>query len=452
MNNITNKEEQIDNFSIKYQASDGKGSVFISYQSNSKEDAIKLSKYLESNDINTWYAPRNIEVGEYWAQKLGEALQNCKALLLLFTKDADNSDHVYREINLADMYKKPILWINLDATTPKNLIYYLNSIQWYESKDYSQLCDILKSDDIHNELMNHQYFTQPNDVRDYAFENFAKGIYAFDTAEEAAQCAARVYFEVAQQKKNKTILLPTGRSAKKIFYEMIKIADKYKKCPFGKNYIMNDTETLNVTMDDKTSRIKAIRENLLDLLKKMKKGVKDKNLKFYGLNGDKQTPENFAREILSMYPPSVYGISVSPYMEIIGYCNGEHDESIIYDTPQLVQITKDTQQYIDYRQSHEMIYSIGLGTALNTELLMILAFDDNLQENNNYSYEISKSNAIKRLFKGEKTPNVPLTMLRNHPNAYVIITKEIAKKAGIEEHTITKFSPKEAAECITGKK
>lgn len=437
---------------IKYEPSDGVNSVFISYQSNSKDKAIELSNILENNGINTWYAPRNIELGEYWAKKLGQAISNCKALLLLYTREADNSIHVYREVTLADSFKKPILWIKLDSTNPDNLIYYLNSIQWYESNDYNYLCDILKSNDIHNKLLNNSSCTKKEIFDNLSYEYWTKNIYSFDTSEEAAECAARVYFGKAQMDSNKTILLPTGRSGKKIFYEMIKIANEYRKCPFGKNYIMNDTETLNVSMNDKTSRIKVINESLIDVLENMKKGIKPKYLKFYGLNSGKSSPDQNAEEQLSKYPPSVYGISVSPYMEIVGYCNGDHKESIINDGPKIIKISKDTQQYIDYRQVYEMIYTIGLGTVLNTELLMILAFDDNLQENTNYNYEISKSNAIKRLFKGKETSAVPLTMLRKHKNAYVIITKKIAHKAGIEDYSISNMTPKEAAECILEKK
>lgn len=440
----------VKNNDIKYEPSDGKDCIFISYQSNSKTEAIKLSNLLEKNKIKTWYAPRNIEAGSQWAIKLGEAIKSCKALLLLFTKDADISTHVYREVNLADTFSKPILWINLDDTKPNNLIYYLNSIQWYESSDYTYLCDILKSDNIRQEILNNEA-VEKKDFDNLPFNQWAKSIYAFDTAEEAAECTARVYFEVANREKNKLVLLPTGRSAKKVFYEMIKLSRNYKKNPFGKNFIMNDSEMLGVSMSDKTSRIRIINENLIEILKKMGKAPKQKYLTFYGMSGSKMTPDEFAKNMLAKHKTIVYGISVSPYMEIIGYSNGDNEPDIINDLPKVVKLTKDTQKYIDYRQTHELMHSIGLNAVLESEIMMVLAFDDNQQDGNGYSYEISKSNAIKRLFKGEETSKVPLTMLRKHSNAHVIITKEIAIKAGIIDYAIIDISPEEASLCITRK-
>ena len=420
--------------------------VFLSYQSNSKNEVIKLSNTLENNGINTWYAPRDIDAGEKWEKKIVEAIKKCKALLLLFTKDADKSNHVYREVNIADMFHKPILWIKLDFSSPDNLIYYLSSIQWYDSKDFTKLCDLLKSTNLTNELKENSLINtyKPSFKVD---SSWCKGIYAFDTPEEAAECAARVYFLMAQKNKNKTILLPTGRSAKKVFVEMIKLLPYYKNNPFGKNYLINDTETINVNYTDKTSRIKAINDNLVNILNSTKHKIKDKYLQYFGFYKDNINPIDHAKNQLLKFPPLVYGISVSPYMEIIGYCNGDHDDSIINDKPKMIKITNETLNYIDNRQEFDMIYTIGLKAAFDTKLLMILAFDDNIQ--NSLDIEVSKSNAIKRLFTGDMTTTVPLTLLRKHKNAFTIITKEIAKKAGILDLAVSNFTPLEAAECIT---
>ena len=41
---------------VKYQASDGDGCIFISYQKKSFDDLKIISDYLEANGIKTWYA------------------------------------------------------------------------------------------------------------------------------------------------------------------------------------------------------------------------------------------------------------------------------------------------------------------------------------------------------------------------------------------------------------
>lgn len=426
---------------IKYEPSDGKDSIFISYQSNSKDTIINFSNMFEQNGCKTWYAPRNIACGHEWSIDIKNAISNCKVLLLVFTHDADNSEQVYREITLADYYKKPVLWINLDKSRPDNLLYFLGAIQWYESSTYDDLIEILKKDNISEYLKSNRNKLKKEIIDEKEFNNFTKAIYAFETPEDAARCAARVYFEKAQIVKNNLFLLPTGRSGKRVFYEMIKIASEYKK-PFGKNYIMNDTETIGVKTNDKTSRFNAIDENLLKVLDTLNKKPKDKYIIKFGMN-NKLEPEEYAKEIIDDLDVSVYGISISPYMEIIGYCNGKHEKSE-FGGPRIIEITKDTKEYIDNRQKVSSIYTVGMQTVYKSDILMILAFDDNAQEN----LEASKSVAINRLFRGEKTIDVPLTCLRDHNNAYVITTKEIASKAKILEYAITNISPEEAAKCI----
>ena len=81
-------------------------------------------------------------------------------------------------------------------------------------------------------------------------------------------------------------------------------------------------------------------------------------------------------------------------------------------------------------------YGVGI---INPQQGILIAFENN------------KSNAIKRLFREKEDPQIPVSLLRRHKNACVIITKEIAQKANIESITITGLSPQEAAECILKK-
>ncbi len=432
---------------IKYESSDGTDRIFISYQRDSFDFVLKLSDYLESNGIKTWYAPRNIKFSGLWPEKLHEAIQNCKALLLLYTQNADKSKHVMREVSIADEYNKPILWLKLDRTEPKSktLKYFLELIQTVEYQEDGQVFEILRdifsADKINTDLSANAHVRATTATSDISVEPWARGIYAFDTADEAAECAARVYFNIAERTPESTVLLPTGRSAKSIFQAMLRVvANEYDACPFKNVYLMNDTETFGVKPTHQTSRIKAINDNLLNILTLMNRGVPDEAIKFFGDTGDDCEPEDIAREQLAKYPPSVYGVSVSPYMEIMGYDVGLHGDNIVNDGPRVVDVTDETKEYIDSKQKSHSIYTVGMKSALESETLMILAFTKD------------KSNAIERLFKESIDPEFPITMLRKHNNAYVIITKDIAEKSGLSNFAITDLSPKEAAECISKNK
>ena len=432
---------------IRYEYSDGKDRVFISYQRESFDFVLMLSEYLEQNGVKTWYAPRNIKLSGLWPDKLHEAIENCKCLLLLYTEQADKSKHVIREVAIADEYNKPIMWLKLDASEPKSKVlkYFLKLVQTVEYKEDIALMEalrgVLKKEVISFDELNKTVAVENESRFDIKAEPWAKGVYAFDSPDEAAECVARVYFSVANTHPDTTVLLPTGRSAKRLFQAMLRItATEYETCPFANTYLMNDTETFGVKKTHQTSRIKAINDNLIQILAAMNRAPDKSRLHYFGESGNEIEPEEQAARNLQMYPPSVYGISISPYMEIIGYDLGKHKDSIIHDGPRVIEVTDETKDYIDKKQKSHSIYTVGLKTALSADTLMMLAFEPN------------KSNAIERLFKEKIDPTIPITLLRNHKNAYLIITKEIAEKANIMEFATLDLSPKEAAECILQKK
>lgn len=443
---MTEEKRDMIEHEIKYEYSDGKDRIFISYQRKSFPFVLKLSEYLESRGIKTWYAPRNIQLEGLWPEKLHEAIQNCKAMLLLYTEDADKSKHVIREISIADDCDKPILWLKLDSTEPnsKVLKYYLSLVQTIEYANDDAILDALygalSKERISFEGLTEEWGASSESTDDIAPDNWARGIYAFNTVDDAAECAARVYFSVCNEEPGTTALLPTGRSAKDLFQSMLRVtAAEYGTNPFGDAYLMNDTETFGVRQTHPTSRIRAINDNLINILKLMNRAPEDSHLTYFGSSDSDDEPEDVCADNLDKHPPSVYGISISPYMEIMGYDLGLHTESILGDGPRVINVLEETRSYIDERQKTNAIYTVGLGTALRSELVMILAFESN------------KSSAIERLLKEREDPHVPVSLLRAHKNAHIIITKDIAKRAKIENLAIMGLSPKEAAKCIVGK-
>lgn len=245
--------DKTDFSSVKYESSDGTGRVFISYQKKSFDFVMDLSQYLEKNGVKTWYAPRNIKISGKWPEKLCEAISNCRALLLLYTDEADKSRHVMREVQIADDENKPIIWMRLDNSQPsKTLKYFLSLIQSinYETdrkeKIENLLLSILKKEPVDAEVLKENTQQLYQSTKNLKPVTWSKGIFAFDNQDDAGECVARVYFEMAQKIPFGTVLLPTGRSARTVFYSMLRVSSEYSKCPFGSAYIMNDTETFGV--------------------------------------------------------------------------------------------------------------------------------------------------------------------------------------------------------------
>lgn len=400
-----------------------------------------LSRYLEKNDIIAWYAPRDIPTGADWPNEIENAIASCSAFILLFCAKADSSQQVKRELALADKYKKPVFWVKIENVEPNNLGYFLTATQWLNWLD--------NRDDTLEQLVRDIYSIEksnPSDKDDYVHGAYAqrektwvKGLLAFSSDRDAAECAARVYFNMAQDHPDSSMVLPTGRSATMIFRAMCKIADEYDGCPFGESHIISDTETFGVWSEHETSRTKHIKDMLLVPLKRKHKEPSEEQLHLLsGVYTDEDTIKS-AQKTIRLYLPAVHAVSLSPLGEILAYEVGTYNDidEIIDDAPRIVEVGEHSKKYIDPNQPSKSILTIGMGTALQAEVLLIVAFD------------LQKASIINRLFYGPMTAGIPATLLRNHPNAYVLTTEKVANEAKVIDIASNIKNAIEAAKWIT---
>ncbi|MEY8428680.1 TIR domain-containing protein [Lachnospiraceae bacterium 46-15] len=418
-----------------------KKKVFLSHHSSKVELVEHLSRYLEKNDIGAWYAPRNIPTGGDWPNEIENAIASCSAFILLFCAKADSSQQVKRELALADKYKKPVFWVKIENVEPNNLGYFLTATQWLNWLDNRDdtlerlVKDICSMEETYIE-------NSKSNVEGSSFQRektWVKGLLAFSSDRESAECAARVYFNMAKDHPDSTMVLPTGRSATMIFRAMNKIADEYEGCPFGEAHIISDTETFGVWSEHETSRTKHIKDMLLLPLKRKHKEPSEEQLHLLsGVYTDKD-PIKSAQKVIRIYPPAVHAVSLSPLGEILAYEVGTYNdmEEIIDDAPRIVEVGEHSKRYIDPNQPSKSILTIGLGTALQSEVLLIVAF------------ELQKASIINRLFNGPMTAGIPATLLRNHPNAYVLTTEKVANEAKVMDLSCDIKNAKEAAKWIT---
>ena len=117
------------------------GKIFISYKSEEYKIAEHLAKYLEGRGFETWFAPRNIIKGgggDYDTQ-IDNAIKDCRAFILLLSKNSDISKQVKRELKLAlDDYDKGVFPLRIDDVKPDNLRYLLGTIhivEWLNKRD-----------------------------------------------------------------------------------------------------------------------------------------------------------------------------------------------------------------------------------------------------------------------------------------------------------------------------
>ena len=419
--------------------------IFLSHHSSKFELVTHLSRYLERNGLNTWYAPRNIHSGEVWDEAILNAIKNCKAVILLFCAQADSSRQVKRELALADKYKKSVFWLRVEKVEPNNLSYFLTSTQWLDWLDErDDTLDQLVRDISQLSIKNSTPF---NPIEDTANEStsqnkiisWTKHIFAFPSQRKAAECAARAYYEIANEKPFSTIILPTGRSATMIFRAMISVSSEYDGCPFGEAPIMSDTETFGVWSGHETSRTKHINDMLIEPLRLKGKAPSKEQLHLLSGVYTEEDPVKNARKVLRLYPPSIHAVSISPLGEILAYEVGTYSDidDIIDDTPKIVEVGEHSKKYIDPNQPSKSILTVGIGTMMSAEILLILAFD------------IQKANIVRRLFEGPITAGIPATLLRKHPNSFLITTEKVAVEAGIIDYADTNINVEDAVKWIT---
>lgn len=109
--------------------------LFVSHSSIDAEIAQTLVGEFEARGISCWVAPRDIPVGGSYQAEIVDAIDGCKAVLLVFSAATNTSEHVLREVELAVQGKKPILPIRIDGALPSGgLKYVLTNKQWIERK------------------------------------------------------------------------------------------------------------------------------------------------------------------------------------------------------------------------------------------------------------------------------------------------------------------------------
>lgn len=108
--------------------------VFISYSHADASLREAVVQKLETAGIQCWYAPRNIQPGEEWADAIINGLKNSKVMILIFTSSSNASVQVLREVGLAVDFKKAIIPFKCDETMPSgSMQYYLSTLHWMDS-------------------------------------------------------------------------------------------------------------------------------------------------------------------------------------------------------------------------------------------------------------------------------------------------------------------------------
>lgn len=109
------------------------GTVFISYAhaDNAAVEPVVVAVKDAGRDV--WIDKGGIKPGENWAGEIVRGIKGAKGVMVMCSPSAFESDHIKREVYLADRYKKPMLPVFIaEAKPPEDFEYFFASVQWLE--------------------------------------------------------------------------------------------------------------------------------------------------------------------------------------------------------------------------------------------------------------------------------------------------------------------------------
>jgi hypothetical protein len=108
--------------------------VFISDASKDKIVADTVCARLEAAGIRCWIAPRDIVAGTSYGEAIIDAIHGAKAMVLVFSSNANASGHIPKEVERAVSNGVAILPFRIEDVAPgKSLDYFIGSVHWLDA-------------------------------------------------------------------------------------------------------------------------------------------------------------------------------------------------------------------------------------------------------------------------------------------------------------------------------
>jgi TIR domain len=108
--------------------------VFISHSSADRAIAVNVCEALERRGLGCWLASRDIGPGENFQEAIVRAIRSVRAMVLVFTGNANNSNEIKKEIALASQNRLIVIPLRVEDVLPSDaFIYELSTRQWIDA-------------------------------------------------------------------------------------------------------------------------------------------------------------------------------------------------------------------------------------------------------------------------------------------------------------------------------
>ena len=108
--------------------------VFISYATADRKEALGICKAIERRGTQCWISTRDVAPGENYQEEIVRAIRDARALVLVFSKAANNSDEIKKELSLASRHHVPVMALRIEDIEPSDAFAYeLSTRQWIDA-------------------------------------------------------------------------------------------------------------------------------------------------------------------------------------------------------------------------------------------------------------------------------------------------------------------------------
>lgn len=122
-----------------------RGSVFISYATADRNEALKVTKAIERRGTRCWISMRDVPPGANYQEAIVQSLRTARVVVLVFSEAANTSDEIKKEVSLASRYHVPVIALRLKDVEPSDAFAYeLSTRQWIDGfNGWDKAIDVL---------------------------------------------------------------------------------------------------------------------------------------------------------------------------------------------------------------------------------------------------------------------------------------------------------------------
>jgi tetratricopeptide (TPR) repeat protein len=108
--------------------------VFVSYATADRKQALSVCKEIERRGTMCWISTRDVAPGENYQEAIVGSIRNARAVVLVFSEAANNSDEIKKELSLASRYRVPVMALRIEDVEPSDAFAYeLSTRQWIDA-------------------------------------------------------------------------------------------------------------------------------------------------------------------------------------------------------------------------------------------------------------------------------------------------------------------------------